>query len=188
MQDSLDRMAHLYRRPLPPGRVRRLMARFLSRQVERLLGPPQPEDPDQARLLALVEAAQNRLGLPMRSWWLKSEAALADPRNVLELYEGYQGMMRSAAWRHYSGMLLGIEQDLREKVLAGMLHPQTGADLTPTLRFGQHLLTQVIGLPEKIAQMKAEDERDFLGIQTPSAMADLSRNEMDELQRELVGP
>lgn len=188
MQDSLDRMVHLYRRPLPQGRVRRLMARFLSRQVERLLGPPQPEDPDQQRLLALVEAARSRLGLPMRSWWLKSDAALADPRNVLDLYESYQGMMRTAAWRHYSGMLMGVEQDLQTKVIAGMLHPQTAEDLTPTLRFGLHLMSQVLGLPERIAQMKAEDERDFLGAPPPAVDENLSQIEMDDLQRELMGP
>ena len=186
MQDSLDRMAHLYRRPLPQGQVRNQLARFLARQLERLLGLPRPVDPDQVRLLALVEAAQHRLGLPLTSWLEKCDAALGDPRVVLELDASYARMMGEPAWKHYVGMLSSVELGLREKVLAGMRTP-FGEDLTPVLRFGQQLLTQVIALPEAAARMKAEDERDLLGMVTVPGNGDLIQAQRASLQSEFMG-
>lgn len=188
MQDSLDRMAHLYRRPLPQGPATRRLARFLARQLERLLGLPAPEDPDQARLLVLVEAAQSRLGLPLTSWLEKCDADLADPRVVLELEASYSRMMREPAWKHYVGALSSVELGMRDKVLSGMRHPMTGEDLTPYLRMGQQLLTQIIALPEAAARMKAEDERDFLGMAlSPAGNGKLNPAEITSLQTELLG-
>jgi Trp operon repressor len=106
---------------------------------------------------------------------------------VLELYEGYQSMMRTAAWKHYVGLLSSVETDLREKVLNGMLHPQTGQDLTPVLRMAQHLMTQVLALPERIARMRAEDERDILGLAGDTPEPPLTAEEEASLRREMIG-
>lgn len=132
-------------------------------------------------------AAQRRLGLPLNSWWQKSDQELANPTKVLELYESYQAMMRTAAWKHYVGLLSSVETDLREKVLNGMLHPQTNEDLTPVLRMTQHLMMQVIALPERIARMKAEDERDILGLVEDKPEPPLTSEEEESLRREMIG-
>lgn len=111
-----------------------------------------------------MEAARNRLGLPLTSWWQKCDQELADPRLVLELEASYAQMMGMFAWKHYTGLLFSVEDGLRDKVLTGLRVPGTGEDLTPYLRMGHHLMSQVIALPEAASRMRQEDERDLLGM------------------------
>jgi len=118
----------------------------------------------------------------------KCDGELADPRVVLELDSSYLRMMQEPAWKHYVGMLSSVELGLREKVLSGMRTP-LGEDMTPYLRFGQHLITQIIALPEAAARMKAEDERDLLGMTGPQVPrnGDMIRADRASLAAEFMG-